>query len=232
MSLHNLDYAEAIKAIVLDFDGVILESVEIKTRAFRALFKDYPEHIERIVQLHREQAGVSRYEKFETIYREYLQLPLSEVDKDRLGREFSAFVAHEIFTCPFVTGALEFLKEQSGRLPIFIVSGTPEGELRDIVTQRNLDRYCRGVYGSPHPKDVLLHQILAENRWQPSEIVFAGDSVTDFEAADSVGVPFIGRVGDGKASPFPDSVRWVVSDLKDLADRWASVVAQLDGGSK
>lgn len=216
-----------LKAIALDFDGVILESVEIKTRAFRALFKDYPEHIERIVRLHREQAGVSRYEKFETIYREYLQLPLSDVDKDRLGREFSALVAEEMLACPFVPGALEFLAREAGHRPIFLVSGTPEAELREIVKLRKLDRYFDGVLGSPRSKDALLKEILSAQALGPAELLVVGDAMTDFTAARAVGAHFIGRVPLGVPNPFPIPARLIVSDLSELKGRWNAILADL-----
>ena len=206
-----------LKAIVLDFDGVILESVDLKTRAFRALFKDYPQHLDRIVKLHRENGGMSRYEKFGIIYRDYLKQPLTESQEARLGREFSQFIEHEILTCSFVPGALEFLRQASEHLPLFLVSGTPETELLEIVRQRQLESYFRNVSGSPRSKDVLLGAILTDNGWRPSEAVFVGDSMTDFRAAQSIGMPFIGRVPHNAASPFPDSVRWIVTDLKELA---------------
>jgi HAD superfamily hydrolase (TIGR01549 family) len=206
-----------LKAIALDFDGVILESVDLKTRAFRALFRDHPQHLDRIVKLHLENGGLSRHEKFAIIYRDYLKQPLSEPEKARLGREFSRLIEREILTCPYVPGALEFLKQASEQLPLFLVSGTPEPELREIVRQRQLESYFRNVCGSPRPKDVLLSAILAENGWRPSEVVFVGDSMTDFRAAQSVGMPFIGRVPPGAANPFPDSVKRVVADLKELA---------------
>ena len=205
-----------LKAIALDFDGVILESVDLKTRAFRALFKDYPRHLDRIVKLHVENGGLSRYEKFAVIYRDYLNQPLTELEKARLGREFSQFIEHEILTCSYVQGALEFIKLESEHLPLFLVSGTPETELRAIARKRKLESYFRSVCGSPRSKDVLLHAILADNGWRSSEVVFVGDSMTDFRAAQSVGMPFIGRVPNGAANPFPDSVKRVVADLKEL----------------
>ena len=41
-----------IDAIFFDFDGVILESMNIKGWAFEKLFEKYPEHIEKIVEFH------------------------------------------------------------------------------------------------------------------------------------------------------------------------------------
>ena len=42
-----------IKNIIFDFDGVILESVEIKTQAFAKLFSNYPLYIDEIISHHR-----------------------------------------------------------------------------------------------------------------------------------------------------------------------------------
>ncbi len=43
-----------IKAILFDFDGVILESMDIKTKAFSKLFTKYPEYVDQIVKLHKD----------------------------------------------------------------------------------------------------------------------------------------------------------------------------------
>lgn len=216
-----------LKAIVLDFDGVILESVDIKTRAFRDVFKDYPDHLDRITRLHLENGGMSRYEKFAIIYRDFFHRPLSDQERERLGRDFSDRVEKEIFTCPFVPGAVEFLKRHAERLPLFVVSGTPQDELRMVVRRRGLDRYFRGVYGSPGQKADLLRSILGNQHWSASEVVFVGDAMTDCRAAEAVGVHFVGRVRDAEASPFPDSIRWIVSDLSDLMNRWELIVSAL-----
>src|SRR2546427_12025007 len=98
-----------LKAIALDFDGVILESVDLKTRAFRALFRECPEHIDRIVQFHLDNTGLPRYEKFEVIYRAFFGLPLSGVEKDGLRYEVGRLVGREILGCAFVPGRQRLL---------------------------------------------------------------------------------------------------------------------------
>jgi len=214
-----------LKAVILDFDGVILESVDIKTRAFRALFQDHPDHLERIVQLHRDNTGLSRYEKFRIIYRDYLEQPLPEAEVSRLDRAFSELVVDEVLSCPFVPGAREFLIHAAGQWPLFVVSGTPQAELSRIIQRRGLDRYFRRVYGSPRSKDVLLREIISDYGWRSRDLVFVGDGLADWRAADAVGVPFVGRVMQDTASPFPTSVEWTVSDLLDLMSRWKTIVA-------
>ena len=99
-----------IRAIVFDFDGVLAESVEVKTRAFARLFaNETPEAVERIVAYHRQNGGISRFEKFLTIYREILKRPLTEQMFQSLCEQFSQLVVEEVVAAPWVDGAREFL---------------------------------------------------------------------------------------------------------------------------
>ena len=53
-----------IKGIIFDFDGVIAESVHIKSSAFSDLYKSYGEDIvKRVVKHHEANGGMSRYKK-------------------------------------------------------------------------------------------------------------------------------------------------------------------------
>ena len=98
-----------IKAIIFDFDGVILESAEIKTRAFRKLFEpNYPDKVEAIVDYHCNNMGISRYLKFGYIFENILHLSLSKELEEELGQRFSEIVFEEILNAPFVPGAVSF----------------------------------------------------------------------------------------------------------------------------
>lgn len=217
-----------LKTIVFDFDGVILESLDIKTRAFRELFKSYPEHLDRIEKLHLDKAGVSRFEKFRIIYQDYLGQPIDDDELERLGDEFSRFVYKEILTCPFVPGAHQFLQARAKQYQLFVASGTPQEEIRDIVKRRKLDQFFCGVYGSPRCKREILEGILAENSLQPVEIVFIGDAISDYWGALGASVPFIGRVPQGESHPFQESgVIAIVTDLGHLEKVWGSITESL-----
>lgn len=217
-----------LKAIIFDFDGVVLESIETKTRAFKELFKDYPEHLDSIVKLHLDNCGMSRFEKFKIIYRDYLGLPIDERELERLGQAFSQLVYEEVLGCPFVPGAYQFLKKYSTRYDLFVASGTPEDELRGIVKQRELDRFFRDAYGSPQDKGEILKRILREWRFKRGEVVLVGDAISDYMAAREGSVTFIGRVSKGKSNPFPDDgVVALVEDLHELDQQWNSVVRKL-----
>lgn len=216
-----------LAAIVFDFDGVILESVEIKARAFQRLFAGYPEHQERIARLHLENGGMSRYEKFQRIYTDFLCRPLPEYEMVRLDREFGRIVAEEIETCPYVPGACDFLERRARECPLFVASGTPQGELRAIVERRGLAPLFHGVYGSPRSKAVLLQEILAHLGAKRETLIFIGDAPQDYHAAQEVGVRFIGRIPAGHANPFPAPAFTLVQDLGELDLVWPEVLSRI-----
>jgi HAD superfamily hydrolase (TIGR01549 family) len=217
--------------IVFDFDGVILESADIKTRAFGRLFEDHPDHIEAIVELHLRLAGVSRFEKFKMIHSDILDLPLDDVELERLGTEFSRLALEEIMRCPFVPGAREFLSARHETYRLFVASGTPEEELRHIVRERKLERFFEGVYGTPAVKADITKRILADTGVERHEAVFVGDATTDLKGARGAGVPFIGRVPASGPNPFEGEPVPVVSDLRELAREWPRICAELGARS-
>lgn len=62
-----------INILILDFDSAVLELVEVKTEAFRKLFSFAPDHIEEIVEFHRQNGGMSWFDKIHYIYAEILK---------------------------------------------------------------------------------------------------------------------------------------------------------------
>jgi phosphoglycolate phosphatase len=220
------------RVIIFDFDGVVLESADIKTRAFARLFEKHPdEHVEAIVDLHLSLAGVSRYEKFKLIYKDILELPLDNDELQRLGDEFSRIALEEILTCDFVPGAREFLQRRHRTQGLFVASGTPEGELRHIVRERRLERFFQGVYGTPAVKADIARKILEETDTDPQDAVFIGDATTDLEGARGAGVHFIGRRPPDVPDPFEGEAVPVVADLDELGREWPRICARLHAGS-
>jgi HAD superfamily hydrolase (TIGR01549 family) len=206
-----------IKAIILDFDGVILESMDIKTNAFKELFKDYPEHLDAIVDYHIKNGGVSRYKKFSYIYSNILKLPLDENKLKELGKEFSHLVLQEMLRCPFVHGVHDFLDDNSKKVGIFIASGTPQEELHLIVNERGLSDYFKGVYGTPALKTEIIGRILDEEAIRKEEAIFVGDALSDYEDAKKVGIPFVARFdGSKESNPFLDLKVPIIRDFYDL----------------
>lgn len=182
-----------IKAIVFDFDGVILESTDIKTDAFVELFADRPEHQEAVRAHHLANVGISRYDKFAWIYANLLQEPLDEAGSQALGARFSELVFEKVLACPFVPGAQATLDTLQGQLPLYIASGTPHDELTDIVQRRGLAGYFEGVNGSPRKKADVIREVAERHGCGVHEVLMVGDGETDYRAAQAAGSRFYAR---------------------------------------
>lgn len=184
----------AIGLVIFDFDGIVLESADIKTEAFPELFAEYPEHQAAIRAYHLAHQGISRFRKFEWIYAECLRQPLDAATSQALGERFSALVMDRILAAPFVPGARELLDLLQARaMPMAIVSGTPQDELDDITARLGLRHYFGTIVGSPTEKPAAVRALLERHGLQPQQAVFLGDGLSDHKAAVATGVHFVGR---------------------------------------
>ena len=200
-----------------DFDGVIVESVDIKVAAFRGLYADQGEDvIAKVLAHHHEHGGISRVVKIRDCHRMFLGIDLDDAEVAELAASYARLVEDAVCACDAVPGALEFLSKNDGRWKIFAVSGTPQDELRRITDRRGLTKYFDAVYGSPRGKEEIIEDVLGRYDRMPAESVMVGDTMTDYRAAMATGVPFIGRVDPVRENPFPSGVR-VVPDLAGLA---------------
>jgi phosphoglycolate phosphatase-like HAD superfamily hydrolase len=186
-----------IEAIIFDFDGVLVESVDIKTRAFARVFEPEGEDVTaRVTEYHLQNAGVSRFDKFRYIYENILRRPLPEDRFDELCRHFAGLVVEEVTSAPFVKGAREFLDNFAGHVykKCFVSTATPQGEIEEIIRRRHMQGYFKAVHGAPKKKAVIVREILDTHGIDPGAAVYVGDAMSDYSAASANSVPFIARV--------------------------------------
>jgi phosphoglycolate phosphatase-like HAD superfamily hydrolase len=193
--------------------------VDIKTAAFRCLYAPHGEGVvARVVDYHRANGGVSRRQKIRYCHQEILGKTLGHEGLESLCRQFSALVEDAVVNAPMVAGAARFLETASRSASLFVISGTPHEELARIVERRGLSSFFTAVYGSPPEKVPIIQTILAERSLPPESVMFVGDSMTDYRAAQATKVDFVGRVAPGEADPFPPGTM-VVGDLRALVTK-------------
>ena len=203
------------QAIFLDFDGVIVESKQIKTQAFRMLYSKHVEALDDVVAYHISHEGISRFEKILYCHEIFLGIKLSENELAELAGDYSALVKQVVIDCDSVPGALDFLQANSTNLPMFVVSGTPEEELREIIEVRGLSSYFTSVHGSPQHKAPIINEQLQLHGLDGDQCLFVGDAMTDYNAAKETGLAFIGRVEQGGVNLFPKGTT-IIKDLTQL----------------
>jgi phosphoglycolate phosphatase-like HAD superfamily hydrolase len=185
-----------LKVIALDFDGTLVESNTIKDKAFETIFSDWPEHKETMLAWHRPRNTVVRREKFRYFVEEVLG-ESGNVDKiDALTELFSDLTRQAIIDCPWVSGATDFLDYFKDRLPLCLVSATPQEELNEIIAQRRIVDYFQQSYGAPLDKSEVLKVIMNAEEASPVEMLYIGDSPEDQQAAQNQAVHFIGVDSD------------------------------------
>lgn len=205
-----------IKAIIFDFDGVILESASIKTDAFAAVVQDYPnEQANAFVQYHMSHMGISRHVKFRYFIEEILHEPYSDDKEKVLADRFSDIVYERVMHCDFVPGAKEFLETNYLKYDFYIATGTPEEEILQIIQERDLQKYFKRVYGTPMKKEEIIDVVMEQYGYSNKELIFVGDAGTDLKAAESRELYFVGRNTPENADTFRD-VRFRVDDLRQI----------------
>jgi HAD superfamily hydrolase (TIGR01549 family) len=212
-----------ITTIFFDFDGVLAESVNIKTEAFRQMYLDQGEDFaDRVVQYHIENGGVSRFEKIKLYNGKWLGETLTEERISELANVFSNLVVDGVVNAKEVDGATNFL-ESSEKYTKYIITGTPTNEIKVILQRREMDHYFVGAYGSPEKKSYWVEKIMREQNLKPEECVFIGDALADWKAAKDNHLAFILRVTPEGESLFTDFKGARIDDLKGLH----SVIEQL-----
>lgn len=211
--------AAPIGAVAFDFDGVILESGEIKQRAFLDLFADHPALHGEILAHHRRNLGISRYDKIAWIHRRLIGRPLEAEELAAEGRRYSELVLEQVLACPLVAGAEELLRRLRGRALCFVVSATPQEELELIVERRRLRRYFDELRGAPGAKADILVDLMRRHALAPREVLMVGDGRSDYEAARQAGVAFVLRQTAEQEALFREVEVERVDDMAELAPR-------------
>jgi HAD superfamily hydrolase (TIGR01549 family) len=180
-------------AYFFDFDGVLVDSTETKTNAYKELFKDYgPAVVTKVVAHHQRHGGISRVEKIRYAHDTIIEESSSEAEIEEHVRKYSELVFEKVVNTRWVPGAEEFVKAHFQHIPLFIISGTPEVELIDVVKRRNMAHYFKEVLGAPIKKPEHIRTLVNRYQLEVGNCFFIGDALTDYDAARETGMPFIG----------------------------------------
>ena len=198
------------EAVIFDFDGVIADTIFVKSRAFRSLFSRFGRDIEeRAHDYYLSTGGISRYEKLKYLYKTFFNKTLSEEELKNLGNAFSRAVVGKVVAAREMPGARDTLANLNEKgIPAFLSSGTPHEELRSIIHKRGIAHYFKEIHGSPPGKTEITQDILFRYGFSPEKCLFVGDAMADYHAAQENNMQFLGIVPKGTPSLFPKDT-WI-----------------------
>ena len=181
-----------IKTLVFDFDGVIMDSNQLKRAAWYDVF---PEHLvsARLVSDVVERNKGNRYDILHEIFT-VLKRPQETVHLlvDGYARRFNEAVQTRLTSEGVSADTLHALTELAERYPLYINSATPIQGLVETVENLHIGYLFKAVFGVPPSKEENLQIIAVREGISPDEIAFVGDGEGDWQAARSTGVYFIG----------------------------------------
>ena len=180
--------------IFWDFDGVILDSMEIRNTGFREVLKNYPSNeVEKLIEYHNLNGGLSRYVKFRYFFEKIRKEVVFETELKELANRFSLIMKKLLVDNNLlIEDSVMFIKENHTKYQMHIVSGSDGNELRYLCNKLGLSNYFISIQGSPTPKIKLVSDLLDFHHYKNTNVILIGDSTNDYEAAHVNEVSFYG----------------------------------------
>jgi phosphoglycolate phosphatase-like HAD superfamily hydrolase len=185
---------DKFKTILWDFDGVIMDSMPVRDKGFEIVLQDYPqEQVSLLMEYHRNNGGLSRYNKFRYFFEEIRKESITDSEITVLAEKFSVVMLQNLLDPSlFIEDSLRFIKKNYTKYNMHIVSGSDENELRYICKTLGISEYFNSIHGSPTPKKELVKSLLIENNYKKEDTCLIGDSFNDLEAAFANNISFYG----------------------------------------
>jgi len=182
------------KAIFFDFDGVILDSLDVREWGFRYIFSDQdPKLVQKLIDFHKANGGISRFYKIRYFHEVLLGSKISKEEVNSFAELFSKNMIPKLNNpSRLIMDTIGFIKENFRNYNMYIVSGSEQEELRWLCEKLNLIKYFHSVVGSPTPKYELVKNIIQTHQYETNSCILIGDSINDYDAAVTNGIEFIG----------------------------------------
>lgn len=185
------------QAIFWDFDGVIMDSNRVREDGFRIVLRGYPDaEVDRLIAYHRINGGLSRYVKFRHFFEFIRGEEICEKGVSDWAERFSEVMKDSLVNPKMlISETMEVIRKYYNSLPMYVVSGSDQEELRYLMEQMGIHIYFKRIHGSPIPKKEWVKLLLEEEKLEPENVILIGDSINDWEAAQTNGLHFYGYNG-------------------------------------
>lgn len=182
------------KVALFDFDGVINDSVSVKTQAFLDVYKSEASKTELklIEDYHMANGGINRVHKFRHFEEQIFKREVTDSSLNKLLDSFNRNLEVGLSGKTIFRGTRECLEKLKRReVRLYIISGAPKDEVQKILERNNLSHYFCEVLGGSSSKVENIQRVFGIERLPEFYYFFIGDSLTDYTAAKESNVDFI-----------------------------------------
>lgn len=191
-----------VSVIVFDFDGVLVNSLPLKRRAYFKLFNGKNYKNKQVIGGVLEQfRGGLRNVIIKEILGE-LQYPKGDTHTlvQKYTDRYGQIVKKEIIKKGVSTGTIKTLAYLKEATQLYLISSTPNQILNETTNGLRISQYFKSIFGKSQTNYSLNHvnikvyhlkKILRRERITPSQLLYIGDSQPDFQAAKFVKCKFL-----------------------------------------
>ncbi len=205
----------AMKALIFDLNGVIIESTGTNAQIYAQIFEPFGQQVVRqVVEHYKQFGGIPRQKRIELYLREFAKVEPTQELIDLLSEKFSKLYFESLKHARFVNGVFEFMQHTGKKYDKFLSSGAPQKDLPKILQILGLEQFFIQSFGAPQKKSEHIAQILKTYKYPKHQVAFIGDSPKDREAARENGIIFIARPRGLKSL---ENEKYKINDFFDLA---------------
>lgn len=184
---------DAVRCVVFDFDGTLVDSNAIKRGAYFEILAETPGSAEVVEAVLQAAPAADRHGVLAAVHRVLSDRgaePLAPASA-LVGR-YSRLCEDRVAACSPLPGVLETLAALHATHALYLASATPTDALERVVARRGWRPFFRGVLGGPASKLDNLGSIAQGEGLAAGEMVYVGDGAVDRTAAVAFGCRFLG----------------------------------------
>ena len=179
-----------IKCIIFDFDGVMLNSVNIKGEAFYDLLKGTCSKLQKILEnYHYVNLFISRYKKINFILNNYIKEELG--NKKKYIDMVENIIFKKIKNLNFFYCVKSFLNNYYKNKLFFISSSTHTRKLSKILTYTNISKFFIEAFGSLESEITHVNIFKKKYKLKNNNIFFIGVAINDYKASNNYILQFV-----------------------------------------
>jgi phosphoglycolate phosphatase-like HAD superfamily hydrolase len=187
-----------MKVIFWDFDGVLMDSNAVRDIGFEKVLSHYPvDQVEQLLTFHKANGGLSRYVKFRYFFEKIRNEAVTEEQIAVLASRFSIIMKDLLLNEDLlISESLDFVKRNQVKYIMHITSGSDQEELRYLCESLQIAHLFESIHGSPKAKKIWIKELIELHDYSRGECVLIGDSINDWEAADTNDILFMAYNSD------------------------------------